>query len=239
MYIDPVIGMSESQTPTEGDITTSALELDFESLNLDSEDDHPRVPGHAREQAKEHERKVQEERAIIQTGDEDELERFRREWRAEVTTRRGVGEKVKVKVGDNQKPSPSMSTVDEQKSWRKETNDTKVARISKSPENRTHSVHLGQSTTKAELDNTRDRSKSPTDVKVKMPSGLPTTRSPEAGPSRPKTQLTAVQLYAQAVENEQAGQLNDALILYRRAFKIDGELHSTESHTLYMLTIRL
>lgn len=33
----------------------------------------------------------------------------------------------------------------------------------------------------------------------------------------------AVQTYAKAVESEQSGQLNEALILYRRAFKMDGE----------------
>ncbi|MCQ8812043.1 hypothetical protein NQU36_29715, partial [Escherichia coli] len=48
-------------------------------------------------------------------------------------------------------------------------------------------------------------------------------KSLDAGPSRPKKHYSAVQLYAQAVENEQAGQLNDALQLYRKAFKIDGE----------------
>jgi hypothetical protein len=35
-----------------------------------------------------------------------------------------------------------------------------------------------------------------------------------------------VSIYARAVEAEQAGQLNDALNLYRQAFKMDGA-HST------------
>jgi hypothetical protein len=34
---------------------------------------------------------------------------------------------------------------------------------------------------------------------------------------------TALQVYAQAVESEQAGQLSEALNLYRQAFKMDGE----------------
>lgn len=33
----------------------------------------------------------------------------------------------------------------------------------------------------------------------------------------------ALQLYTDAVEHEQAGKLNEALILYRKAFKLDGE----------------
>jgi F-box protein 9 len=36
-------------------------------------------------------------------------------------------------------------------------------------------------------------------------------------------QQHALQLYTQAVGHEQAGQLNEALILYRKAFRYDGE----------------
>ena len=35
-------------------------------------------------------------------------------------------------------------------------------------------------------------------------------------------QQHALQLYTEAVEHEQAGKLNEALILYRKAFKLDG-----------------
>lgn len=35
----------------------------------------------------------------------------------------------------------------------------------------------------------------------------------------------AISLYSRAVESEQTGKLNEALIMYRKAFKLDGECH--------------
>lgn len=39
-----------------------------------------------------------------------------------------------------------------------------------------------------------------------------------------KDKLDAVAVYARAVEAEQSGKLNEALVLYRKSFKMDGEL---------------
>jgi F-box protein 9 len=66
----------------------------------------------------------------------------------------------------------------------------------------------------------------------------PVAAVPVAGPSRsprsatvglgnteqrPQSKDQALQLYTRAVESEQAGKLNEALMMYRRAFKLDGE----------------
>lgn len=224
--------MSGNQTPADVDIENenenendndngADLETEFESLNIED-----------------HERKVLEEKAIIQSGDDDELERFRREWRAEVTTRRkvdvgGVRSKEEVKTdkaqADEIPPVASTSTFKEltPKSPRRHepngTNRTNRVNGTYGTDGKNGLVQSPNTTRTAG----RDRSQSPTNVKA--PSGLASSR-PEAGPSRPKTQASAVQLYAQAVENEQAGQLNEALHLYRRAFKIDGECGIMSQH---------
>lgn len=168
--------MSGPQTPVD-------LEVDFDTLAVDPE----------------HEKKVQEEQAIIQGGDEDELERFRREWRAEVKTKRR-----EVDVGGDK--------------WKEA--ESKAVPIDQQPRLGRAQQPSPKRTSETMLPTSLEREVSPT--RIKGPSSLASTRSPQAGPSRPKTQASAVQLYAQAVENEQSGQLNDALLLYRRAFKIDG-----------------
>lgn len=212
--------MSGQQTPTDQtesteidtDLTLTAdLETDFDSLNLYDQ-----------------ERKLQEERAIIQSGDDDELERFRREWRAEVTHRR-KGDTGGVRSNGETASQAQNRTEDHPTSRLQERSPGTMAGvfepISTSPTRHGQSSKPTQTQSGGIIarDCSRSRSRSPTNVK--QPSGLPsTTRSHEAGPSKstPQTQASAVQLYAQAVENEQAGQLNDALLLYRRAFKIDG-----------------
>ena len=50
----------------------------------------------------------------------------------------------------------------------------------------------------------------------------PRTVRPPGGRPAGKAKGDAVTIYARAVEAEQAGQLNDALNLYRQAFKMDG-----------------
>lgn len=184
--------MSGAQTPTEVE------DLDFEGLTLD-------------------EQHKQQERAIIQGGDDDELERFRREWRAEVTKQRQPqpqGLPGKGKPGAAAEP-PAHERVTAPRSPETKTTTSRSTALARSP-SPVKSYKLPE--------NERDRS--PT--KVKAPSSFATSRIHDptagatAGPSRPKTQYSAVQLYAQAVESEQSGQLNDALLLYRRAFKLDG-----------------
>ena len=57
--------------------------------------------------------------------------------------------------------------------------------------------------------------------RLDIPVASPSSRSHRS--SRPHDTEQAVQIYARAVESEQSGKLNEALILYRRAFKMDGE----------------
>lgn len=164
--------MSDTETPTE----SNDVEISLDGLKIDD---------FAFDQ-----KKSEKEQAIIEGGDEDELARFRREWKAEVKGRRGL--RV---YGIPYKES-------EAKEVPKVVDET-LASPERSP---------------------RKSKTSPFAEDVSLPDPPPQNgRTLDGGPSRPKKQYSAVQLYAQAVENEQAGQLNDALQLYRRAFKIDGE----------------
>jgi hypothetical protein len=53
---------------------------------------------------------------------------------------------------------------------------------------------------------------------------VPAAATSEGALSAPASSAShAVSLYARAVESEQAGKLNEALILYRKAFKLDGK----------------
>ena len=211
---------NENENENENGVDGADLETEFESLNIDD-----------------HDRKVQEEKAIIQSGDDDELERFRREWRAEVTTRRkvdngGVRSKEEVKPdhaqGDEVLAGASTSTSESTPKSPKRQPGTNGSSGTDGT-NGTNGPNGPNQSPKRNIG--RDRSRSPTNVKA--PSGLAASR-PEAGPSRSKPDVSAVQLYAQAVENEQAGQLSEALLLYRRAFKIDGEcaIRSQSGHLI-------
>lgn len=197
-----------------GTLTPTDVELDFESLTIDD-----------------HDRKLEQEKVIIQGGDEDELERFRREWRAEVTGKRKTDTKrrevdaggVRWKEAILQSDQPTR--VEPRRQTQTQTQKREEDQEPTSPRSRFQIVNGASPTSptspKRHASDVLQRDRSPT--KAKAPSSLAASRSPDAGPSRTKTATSAVQLYAQAVENEQAGQLNDALLLYRRAFKIDGE----------------
>jgi F-box protein 9 len=156
-------------------------------------------------------KKSEKEQAIIEGGDEDELERFRQEWKAEVKGRRGLRN-----YGIPLRESAAQEL------------PKQVDRSVTSPE---------RSPKKSITSPFAENANLPDATVVRSPTQ--NGRTLDAGPSRPKKHYSAVQLYAQAVENEQAGQLNDALQLYRKAFKIDGEslltLHS--SLTLQIMLI--
>lgn len=175
--------MSDAETPiapTEVDISLDRLKID--DFQFDR-------------------KKSEKEQAIIEGGDEDELERFRQEWKAEVKGRRGL----------RQYGIPLKGSVDQEAPKQV---DRSVASPERSPKKSTSTTSPFAGT--ANL---------PDATIVRSPTQ--NGRTLDAGPSRPKKHYSAVQLYAQAVENEQAGQLNDALQLYRKAFKIDGlSLHA-------------
>jgi len=169
--------MSDTETPTESnDVDISLDGLKMDDFVFDK-------------------KKSEKEQAIIEGGDEDELERFRREWKAEVKGRRGLRVYgIPWKGSDDTGPPKSV--------------ERSVISPERSPKKSITSPFAGTGSL-------------PDETLVRSPNQ--NGKSLDAGPSRPKKQYSAVQLYAQAVENEQAGQLNDALQLYRKAFKIDGE----------------
>lgn len=146
-------------------------------------------------------KRSEKEQAIIEGGDQDELERFRQEWRAEVKGRRRI---------DGTSFVPQASTL---------RSAGKVSEARASPVLEFRPATSPQKSTKSPIAATTSL---PDSTFGRSPSK---TNAAEAGPSRVKArpQQTAVELYAEAVENEQSGQLNDALMLYRKAFKIDGK----------------
>lgn len=181
--------MSGGETPTgstEVEATLEGLSLDEFTIAIDQ-------------------KRSRTEQAIIEGGDQDELERFRQEWRAEVKGRRGVD------VGPSKRRTDAKVQEDTVMPQRSGLGASPVLefRPATSPKARITSPSAPTSSL-------------PDLLHEGSPSHL---KSPQAGPSRvkPRSKQTAVDLYAEAVEHEQAGQLNDALMLYRRAFKIDGE----------------
>jgi F-box protein 9 len=185
--------MSGSATPpesAEADITLEGLSLDEFTIAIDQ-------------------KRSRTEQAIIEGGDQDELERFRQEWRAEVKGRQGMD------VGPPKRRAEAKDSEDSDTQQRVTLGASPVLefRPATSPKARMTSP----------IASTAGLPDSQQDL-----SPVKAARSPEAGPSRVKarSKQTAVELYAEAVEHEQAGQLNDALMLYRRAFKIDGKWSS-------------
>lgn len=59
-------------------------------------------------------------------------------------------------------------------------------------------------------------------VIVSGPSTIKGKGSGMIAPDKEKNKLDAVAIYARAVEAEQSGKLNEALVLYRKSFKMDG-----------------
>ncbi|ORY26145.1 hypothetical protein BCR39DRAFT_541958 [Naematelia encephala] len=130
--------------------------------------------------------------------DDAELERFRREWRNEVQSRRDVPAVP---------PSPARKGTEIE------------AQAPKSPEKKARDP-VSPTTRKAplarEVDAASSSSSSQTIAAV--------PRLPRSTVERGDVRVEAVRLYARAVEDEQSGKLNDALKLYRRAFKMDDNV---------------
>lgn len=173
------------------------------------------------------------------TANDDELERFRREWRQEVQGRKAGTAKpaddapaVAVAVPATAVPAdkPSRASLDRVRS-------RESAGSHKSPK---QAPALGSSPTKLTLPTPRSPTKA-----AYAGIGLYAHHTVPAGPSRhvhtlggttasakipfrapqvTKDKDAAVEVYARAVEREQSGQLNEALKLYRQAFKLDDNV---------------
>jgi F-box protein 9 len=119
-----------------------------------------------------------------------ELERFRKEWEAEVKARRDG-----VSIGPVR--------------WKSDREERQEAESSSAAQWRVL----------------------PKDMDERHPdqpgSSPPTSKSPVLARTnviRAQRANDALEIYSRAVEHEQSGQLNDALLLYRRAFKLNGRL---------------
>ena len=138
----------------------------------------------------------------------DELDRFRHQWRNEVQAKRHEG--ASERPGRRKESEESAGEVVRGKPI---VTSTSPARAKTSPRNFIRTLRtLG-------LDDEDHPAAGPS----KRQSSASIVQTPEKSSSRPVADKDyAVQLYAKAVESEQSGQLNEALILYRRAFKMDG-----------------
>jgi hypothetical protein len=168
---------------------------------------------------------------------EDELERFRQEWQQELQQRKRPGQQgsttqdqlhvIRSKIGiATVRSDPNVTGSKATESGRGQSSDfdrgiRDESPITKSPSTSpkaSHKVPVGQSNNKSRIE----------------PSAGPSNISAVAGPSvaKPSKELKgkraqkvvqAVEQYANAVELEQMGRLNEALQLYRGAYKLDRE----------------
>ncbi|CAE6464480.1 unnamed protein product [Rhizoctonia solani] len=58
----------------------------------------------------------------------------------------------------------------------------------------------------------------------------PSSSSAPSSPPRPRTRQSPIDIYAEAVEREQRGELDQALDLYRRAFRLDPNVDRAYQH---------
>lgn len=158
---------------------------------------------------------------------DDELEAFRQQWKAEVATRRPGAEAssskrtAEVHTLVTSPPSPEPTGTVPRSDVGAARTSVKVPISPTKPSRREGKAPLVQSPPQ----HGRRASIGP------IPTS-PTSKSiPFPRPQRDRS--SAVALYAEAVEAEQSGRLNDALQLYRKAFKADDNVDR-----LYALSIR-
>jgi F-box protein 9 len=154
-----------------------------------------------------------------------ELERFRREWEQEVKQRRqgpqqGVSSPPTRKQAITVEVEEEPTSPEKQKiAWRE--GDGSIREVLAGL--RLEEVELEEddspvaSTSKAASPPVRTKPLSPTKYTHLLPTATK-LRSIAATKA-----ADAVVLYSRAVEAEQTGRLNEALALYRRAFRLDGE----------------
>ncbi|KAK8864651.1 hypothetical protein IAR55_001901 [Kwoniella newhampshirensis] len=175
---------------------------------------------------------------------DEELEQFRARWREEVKSRKGEhGTRSSVRMdggtGADLRGGVNLGPV----RWKEKEKDKEIGVESvsspnmvetklptKSPKNQKQRPLLPP-----DLDEVNESGPSKSNVStsgttmVNVPG--PTSTSPTSSKSRqPRISHAgaekerAVQLYAKAVEHEQSGKLNDALMLYRKAFRMDDDV---------------
>lgn len=147
----------------------------------------------------------------LQINDDEELERFRAQWREELKSKK-AGTESGVNVGN-------VIWKGKRQSVERDHEESKGHATLTSPK----ASRMAHSLPKFEDDNDVPRA-----GPSKATPAIAIIKGVNHSKTHPKKFRTdkerAVQTYAKAVESEQSGQLNEALILYRRAFKMDGEI---------------
>lgn len=130
--------------------------------------------------------------------EDEELERFRDQWRHEVQAKRqeGASSVPGQRKGSERPPDPTGRA-----------GITTVKAESPVRSTRRLSIH---------------RDETPGAGAPKPSDVLPVQKHPRLPARVVEAKEQAVQLYARAVEKEQSSQLSEALMLYRKAFKLDG-----------------
>ena len=174
--------------------------------------------------------RIEQNPQIGPVGD-DELEKFRMEWRQEVKSRRPGQPKVQSKSQPQPQPQLLSPASPDKRVYPQPgpTSKGKEKNASKGEEKNLHEKPTTSPSTspraiKQPLSNhdashgskVSGTSRSPEKERVKFPKSI------ERRAGTKTSQEDAVSIYARAVEAEQGGQLNDALNLYRQAFRLDG-----------------
>jgi F-box protein 9 len=148
---------------------------------------------------------------------DDELERFRKEWKQEVQAKHSVPTGGVSVGGVRWKEEARIAA-----SSREQAEDTVGTKSS--PVN-VRSPLQAQRAFPPDLDGV-DVGPSwravPPPATIKRDKHKPSTAMSSTAGTGTDRKEQAVQLYSRAVESEQAGKLNEALMLYRKAFKLDG-----------------
>lgn len=221
MSISSPHGRSRADTP---DVDPSdALETDLSELTVTGidadpiDDSHPATP------------------SAMPGNEDEELQSFRERWKEDLRAKRSVP--ISAMAGRERDDSthragpsrgdtvPAKIEVIEQNIPR----EAGTVRPAKSPKATVKPVVSPKASIRAMPEDLDEDAVSVPGPSSHRPAPVPAT-GPEALPTghveNPNRREQAVSLYSRAVEHEQSGKLNEALMLYRRAFKLDGQCHA-------------
>lgn len=156
--------------------------------------------------------------------DTGDLEAFRREWQAEVTRRREADQGAV--AGPSTLPPPRRREPSEQEEHRQSSHrndrgsdDDEEARPH-SPSRTRHLLQLAEEQRKVEA--AEGASSAPSGISL-APQQRVSHDAPANGNAGTQAQMkAAVKAYATAAENERRGNLDEALLYYRKAFRLDS-----------------
>lgn len=227
---------SRSDSPDLDPDDPTELDTDLADLTLndgDDDGDGPDLPSPAKRAT------PAADGAGLATEDERELERFRSQWRRDLQSKQKDGGEERVQVQGQLQGKGKGRWVELSKAGA--GGEQNIPRESGSVKPSHPSGQGSGETTLAAITIVCSPKKAVKQVSIDLDedftpeSSMATSISGSAAkklafpPTHPVSgdrKEQAVALYARAVEHEQAGKLNEALMMYRKAFKLEGELIS-------------